>query len=629
MPLIRTRTDIDDLLDGPTPAEEKLLAACLAGEPCHLGDDVPPEGPPDPQHRIRADVLRYLIIGGCETHPVADWGVDLYGAHVTGALDLRLATAKGVTGLIRCRFDEPIGALQAKLQLLNLDGSAFPELNAQGAKVKGDIFLRKVTAEATVRVTGATIGGQLECDDAIFNATFGDAFNAQGARVTGSVYLRSITAEATVRVASATIGGQLGCIGARFNATAGHAFNAQGVQVTGSVFLKDITAKATVDVNSATIGGQLECDDAIFNATFGDAFNAQGARVTGSVYLRSITAEATVRVNSATIGGQLDCDGATFNATFGDALNAQGAQVTGGFFFRGVRTGQGVIDLTAAQVGTLVDDPHSWPPKDRLVLDGFIYSRVENAEFPRLSDRLDWLAKGSTWGHEFYPQPYTQLAKTYREMGQDGDARDILAERERRLLRHRFFSKVTLHNGTPEDGVTLRQINFHVILWSFLARIVVGYGYHPFRSVMILFALIALSAVFADRAWQTGGITPNSAHVLVSPGWLAHHAVEGVPTHVWIGEVIPAGWSADPETPEQMWRDTAPGRDWETFNALAYGADIAIPIIAFGQTDAWAPSATRGAWGTFLWWWRWVATTTGWIVTGLAAAAVTGIIRRD
>ncbi|MDW3183745.1 hypothetical protein [Roseobacter sp.] len=485
MPLIRTRADIDDLLNGPTPAEEKLLAACLAAKTCHLSDKIPAKGTPNPQIHIRADVLRYLITGGCETHPVADWGVDLYGAHVTGALDLDLATAQGVTGLVRCRFDEPIAALQAKLQLLNLDGSAFPELNAQGAKVKGDIFLRKVTAEATVDV------------------------------------------------------------------------------------------------------------------------------------------------NDATIGGQLSCIGAIFNATSGYALNAQGAQVTGGFFFRGVRTGQGVINLTAAQVGILVDDPHSWPPKDRLILDGFTYKQIENAEFPRLSDRLDWLAKGSTWGHEFLPQPYTQLAKVYREMGQDGDARDILAERERRLLRHRFFSEVTLHNGTPKDGVTLRQINFHVILWSFLARIVVGYGYHPFRSVMILFALIALSAVFADRAWQTGGITPNSAHVLVSPGWLAHHAVEGAPAHVWIGDVIPAGWSPDPETPEQKWPDVAPGRDWETFNALAYGADIAIPIIAFGQTDAWAPSVSRGAWGTFLWWWRWVATTTGWIVTGLAAAAVTGIIRRD
>ncbi|WP_195818622.1 hypothetical protein [Roseobacter sp. MH60115] len=511
MPLIRTRADIDDLLDGPTPAEEKLLGACLAGKPCYLGDAVPAKGTPNPQVHIRANVLRYLITGGCKTHPIADWGIVLYGAHVTGALDLNFAKAQGVTGLIQCRFDNPIAALQAKLQLLNLDGSAFPALNAQGAKLKGDIFLRKVTAETTVRVTGATIGGQ------------------------------------------------------------------------------------------------LECDDAIFNATFGDAFNAQGAQVTGSVFLRSITAEATVRVNSATIGGQLDCDGATFNATSEHALYAQGAQVMEGFLFRGVRTGQGVIDLNAAQVGTLADDPHSWPPKDQLILDGFIYSRMENAEFPRLSDRLDWLAKGSTWGHEFYPQPYTQLAKVYREMGQDGDARDILAERERRLLRHRFFSAVNLNNGTPEDGVPLRQINFHVILWSFLARMVVGYGYHPFRSVMILFALIALSAVFADRAWQTGGITPNSAHVLVSPGWLAHHAVEGAPAHVWIGEVIPTGWSPDPETPEQKWPDVAPGRDWETFNALAYGADIAIPIIAFGQTDAWAPSVSRGAWGTFLWWWRWVA----------------------
>ena len=79
MPLIRTRQDIDDLLGGPTPAEAKLLAACLAGEACILGDTVPPEGTPDPAVHIRADVLRYLITGGCTDHPVADWGVALLG----------------------------------------------------------------------------------------------------------------------------------------------------------------------------------------------------------------------------------------------------------------------------------------------------------------------------------------------------------------------------------------------------------------------------------------------------------------------------------------------------------------------------------------------------------------------
>ncbi|WP_299679775.1 hypothetical protein [uncultured Roseobacter sp.] len=309
MPLIRTRADIDEHLGGPTPAEDKLLATCLAGDFCVLSGELPPKRAPDPAIQIRADVLRYLITGGCDLHPVADWGVTLAGAHITGSLDLNLASSHGVTGLIRCRFDNPIDALQAKLQILNLNSSAVPALNAQGAKVTGSVLLRGITAEATVAINSATIDGQLSCEDA------------------------------------------------RFNATSGHALNAHSMQVKGSVFL------------------------------------------------RGITAEATVAINSATIDGQLDCDDAGFNATSGHALNAQGAKVRQAFFFRRVSTANGVINLTTAQVGTLVDDPESWPSKERLILDGFIYSTVENATFLKLTHRLDWLAKGSTWVTSSTPSP--------------------------------------------------------------------------------------------------------------------------------------------------------------------------------------------------------------------------------
>jgi hypothetical protein len=73
----------------------------------------------------------------------------------------------------------------------------------------------------------------------------------------------------------------------------------------------------------------------------------------------------------------------------------------------------------------------------------------------------------------------------------------------------------------------------------------------------------------------------------------------------------------------------APGQDWETFSALAWGADLVIPVLDLGQTAAWAPSTGRGGVGWHLWWGRWVLIVFGWIVAGLFAAAITGIIRRD
>ena len=113
--------------------------------------------------------------------------------------------------------------------------------------------------------------------------------------------------------------------------------------------------------------------------------------------------------------------------------------------------------------------------------------------------------------------------------------------------------------------------------------------------------------------------------MIVSDDWTALVATEEHPAEVWSGDALPRG----SDLTASEWKAIAPGRDWETFNRYAYGFDVVIPIIDFGQTDAWAPSTTRGPWGWHLWWGRWVLSVMGWIVTALGAAAITGIIRRE
>ncbi|WP_289033162.1 hypothetical protein [uncultured Roseibium sp.] len=84
------------------------------------------------------------------------------------------------------------------------------------------------------------------------------------------------------------------------------------------------------------------------------------------------------------------------------------------------------------------------------------------------------------------------------------------------------------------------------------------------------------------------------------------------------------------ENPADQWGDqNGPGRDYETFNALAYGADVVVPILDLGQTDAWAPSTSRGVWGKWLFGLQKIFVILGWGVTAIVAAAVTGMIRRD
>ncbi|WP_300062470.1 hypothetical protein [uncultured Roseobacter sp.] len=720
MPLIRTRADIDDHLGGPTPAEEKLMAHCAEGTFCQLGDGtLPNEGSPDPARHIRADVLRYLLLGGCGACKVTKVGVWASGAHITEQLDIDFITTCGPFRSQSCRFDLRIDSERTICDQISLENSFLAGWRAPGLVVAGSVFLRNISTAATVEINSATIGGQLDCTDAKFNAPSGHALNAQGVQVTGGVFLRNITAEATVDVNSATIGGQLDCTDAKFNAPSGHALNAQGAQVTAGVFLSNITAEATVAVNGATIGGQLDCTDAKFNAPSGHALNAQGARFTGDIFLRNITAEATVDVNGATIGGQLACNNAKFNATEGHALNAQGAKITGGVILDGITatatvalssatiggqldcenakfnategyalkaqgakiddnvildgiTATATVDLNSATIGgqldcenakfnategyalnaqsakieggliwrsvthnagamtfdtahfrVLADDATNWSDTLPLNFDGMTYDRIVGAT--DAETRLVWLAKGSNWGGRFYPQPYTHLAKVLREMGHDSDARAVLTERERLTRSHIRHNAGVLPNGNIGRAFeSLWHDLRNLLRWTadVTLRSVVGYGHHPFRSLLWLLGFWLCATLLADRAWEAGDFAPNSDVIQTSPDWVALAASDTPnPAKRWA--------ERPPPVTEHTARAYVAGQDWATFNALAYAADVVIPIIDLGQTSAWAPSTERGPWG----WWLWVTSfglvLGGWIVTALGAAAITGIIRRD
>lgn len=140
MSTIRTYADIEKLT--LTSAEKKFIADCKAGKETVLGDGTLPAEAND-DCEVRADLLRYLITGGCAKCKLHDWGVRLRGAFVRGKLDLSFATAKGMTRLVNCRFDAKVEALQARLEFLNLGGSHLPGLNAQGAKVTGNVFFAR------------------------------------------------------------------------------------------------------------------------------------------------------------------------------------------------------------------------------------------------------------------------------------------------------------------------------------------------------------------------------------------------------------------------------------------------------------------------------------------------------
>lgn len=553
----------------PTAAERALLQAVAEGTPCRLGDAAP--DPADPSApRIRAALLAHLITGGCDLAPVAPAGVRLLGAVIEGPLALAFVTARGETDLRACHFTGPVTLRRAQLGQLVLSASHLPSLLAEGATVDGSVFLIGLTCPGRMSFATAAIGGQL----ALHGATIGP-LTAQGARIGASVHLR---------------------------ASDGRPFSATG----------------EVSLAGAEIGGQLAMDGASLQNPGKIALNLQRCRIAGDAILRAqgalpFRAEGELHLSGAEIGGQLDLAGAQLSNPGGHAFFAPRIDVGAEFFWQDVTIPAGTVQLPSAHVGDLVDDLASWPGDGRSMIDGFTYDRITRDAPTDAATRLAWLARCAGNGAGFRPQPYTQCAATLARMGHEAEARLILAEQARRKgLGRRAAARA---RGGP---LALPLVAFDWA-WDRAARLVVGYGYQPFRSLVWLLALALVSALLAQLAWTEGSMAPNNDLVAASPGW------QEILTRDCLPEAAP-GCLANPAA---TWNSSAgPGVDWESFHALAYGADLVIPVLELGQTAAWSPSKDRGPWGHTLWWARWVLMALGWVVTALGAAAATGIIQR-
>lgn len=493
--LIRTYADIEKLEgeDALSEAERLLIENCRIGQPTVLGDGSLPEEP-SAERTIRADLLRYLITGGCDDCRIHERGVSLNGAWVSGVLDLSFARAAGPVFMSACCLQFALVAERALFDMLVLRDCHLPELFAPGAVVRGGVFLERTKSRGEICFANAEINGPFDCRGADLQPAAGFALNLESSVVRGSVSLNELT-----------------CIG-------------------------------------------------------------------------------EISMSGAEVGGQLSLDGARLEAGGGDAFVAQHLLVRGGFFWRSLATVTGAVDLASAHVGDLVDDPESWEQVKSLRLAGMVYGELSGPL--GLTFRKGWVRQGSNFNGQFYPQPYQHLAKFYRETGHRYEAREILIEKEREQRK------------AAKSGILVR-------LWDAAAEAVAGYGYKPWLSLWWLGGLVAIMMGMAQLTWTAGDFAPNSAVVLTSQDW---KAIADGPS-----ENPAADWTAP----------QAPGKDYETFYAFAYALDVVVPVLDLGQTDAWAPSPARGEWGYRLFYLQKIFIVLGWVVTAIAAAAISGMIRRD
>mgnify|MGYP000034640394 FL=1 len=655
--LIRTYADIERLQgeDALSEAEQLLIENCRIGEPTVLGDGSLPERPRS-ERTIRAGLLRYLILGGCHSFKPHERGVVVSGAWIHGILDLSFVSANGALVLKQCRFANKLYARQARFNLLALNGSNIPGIQAEGIIVQSDLSLRDLICSAELLMRGAQItgelsltggqlysagglalhlgsasigahafldetnivgelfltraeiGGQLSCKNAYVNGGGRNSLSAECAIIKGGVFLRDMNSFGTLSFSGAEIGGQFSCQGGRFDGAGSHALNIQNAIIKGAVFMDNLQAAGQVTLANAELQGQLVCIGADLNGGERPSLNANSATIQGGIYLDDIKCVGEISLAAADVGGQITFSRANLNGLRGDALNCEGLRIKGVFFWRGLASISGRVNFTFAHLGGLVDETESWCLESKILLVGLVYDNL--ADPLDIGFRKDWLRKGAKSNDQFHPQPYQQLAKFYRETGHRYEAREILVAKE---IEQRKATRKTIREGKArtESWLIPDVLAFLNLLWDWTTRLIAGYGYKPWLSLWWLGCLVGLMMLAAQATWNAGDFDPNSAVVLTSQDWKA----------------IADGPS---ENPAADWTDAlAPGKDYETFYSFAYALDVVVPVLDLGQTDAWAPSPARGDWGYWMFYLQKIFIVLGWVVTAIAAAAISGMIRRD
>jgi hypothetical protein len=297
------------------------------------------------------------------------------------------------------------------------------------------------------------------------------------------------------------------------------------------MFCRDgFTAEGEVRLLGANIGGALACDGGTFRNPDGFALDAGRLTVDQDMLCRDgFTAEGEVRLVGAHIGGALACDGGTFRNPDGFALVMQRVEIEGGVLM-GPAAFDGALDLTYARVGIWQDDAQTWP--DEIRLGGFTYTTIISDPSITVTHRLRWLRRDPAG---YRPQPYEQLAASYRRKGDDARARQVLVAKQ-------------WHCRASHSS---RWRRWPAIAWSALLRATIGYGYRPWLVVWPATVLFLTGWWVFDRDYDQGDIVPKA------------------------------------DNPADL-----------TFNAARYTADLLLPVANLGERARFAVVG-NAAWHAF------------------------------
>jgi hypothetical protein len=459
------------------------------------------------------------------------------GARITGCLNLRGVTLKRDIWFEKCAFDEIVQLSDSKTKTVSFLGSHLTKgLRAKRATIKGSLYLTDgFVAEGEVNLEDVTIERNLDCGGGrfIYKKHKDDKFAlvADNARIGGDVRLNILSSGDAIATAPNM-----------------NFVSRGGVHFTGAI-----------------VTGDFDCSGGSFCNSGGVAVDAGGLSCRNLFLGTNFSAEGKVDFIGVRTKGQVTCNGGKFSNEGGDALVLRFAHIGSQLLFDNSCDGgakrepaciQGTLDLSQATCVVYRDSLHSWPPQDKLLIDGFTYEYFHDCPTD-WKTRRDWLKlqKPDSAHGTFHPQPWTQAIKVLRDAGSDLDSRQLAICRDIELAHH------TRWTISVERGVWKRSRKIGS-LWDVFLHFAVGYGYKPWRAFYWSLAFFAFGWLTFATAANLGYMAPRESSVQT---YLAGAPLADIPKRH-----LPA------EHPR--------------FNAPLYALDVYLPIIELGPDKAWEPS---------------------------------------
>lgn len=356
---------------------------------------------------------------------------------------------------------------QLNLNGARLDGQGGVALSANRLTVDGPVFCRNgFAAEGELTFRRMHITGFLDLSGALIANPGGRAFFAPVLTVDAGMYCIGTEFAGEVNLIDAHITEPLDLSRTTIDNPGKTAMVASRLTIEGPFFGRDgFTVRGELVLRRARITSFLDFSSACLDNPDGYAFFAPGLTVESASFRDGTVLNGQVCLNDARITGDLDLAEARLTGTAKDALTC--AHLNARQLTMPQTPLPGTADLSHARIGSLNAHPNSTPAG----------LRVSELTYDKLTpllpagQRVRWLTSAHD---EYLPQPYEQLAITYRRLGHDAGARTVLLAKER----HRH-STMTLP----------------IKLWGLLQDVTIGYGFRSGRAGLWLIGLVSVGTI--------------------------------------------------------------------------------------------------------------------------------------